>query len=435
MSVRLTSASSQYLDRTASVFNYNAAHTMAGWVYIVSPVASLVDTVVSVYGTDPTDVCADRAVYDSWNFTIPRWRSQSQQTVVFTTSGGSIPAATGAWYYISLHRTNATQIKIGVDGTTLAFATDSVASRAASTQLLFGASRLANNGTVNEFANARLAYWRAWTTDLTDSELALERISPTAVKTDNLWASWPLVTHQDLSDVSGNGRHLKANGGALTTEADPPAVTNLLELATPLNPPVPGYPLSVVVRFRRGALPVFDRFDATQNPLAGNWTTPTGFSPVRTAGGVVRGTGATLDCGATWNADTFASNHYSKITVAAGATSADAAAVVRCQSGTGKCYAYSVAGGGLRQGVAYGFTTIETFANTVVAGDTLELRAVGSNPTRLYVLQNGAPLLGAGGNRYFDDAQTGIQSGGAPGVFCYDDLAANSLESWEGGNA
>lgn len=74
----------------------------------------------------------------------------------------------------------------------------------------------------SERFDGRIAYLRVWSTVLTQSEIETEWMSATPVRTSLLFADYPLETASDLTDHSGNGRHLSAGTSPVTSEADPP---------------------------------------------------------------------------------------------------------------------------------------------------------------------------------------------------------------------
>lgn len=80
-------------------------------------------------------------------------------------------------------------------------------------------------GDTTERWGGDLAYPRAWDAVLTAAELKTELASTEAVVTDDLWADWPLEVHTDLTDHSGNGRHLAAGSTSTTTVDGPPLST------------------------------------------------------------------------------------------------------------------------------------------------------------------------------------------------------------------
>lgn len=88
-------------------------------------------------------------------------------------------------------------------------------------------------GDTTERWGGDLAYPRAWDAVLTATELKAELASTEAVVTDGLWADWPLEVHTDLTDHSGNGRHLTAGSTSTTTVDGPPLVA---DFELPLDP-------------------------------------------------------------------------------------------------------------------------------------------------------------------------------------------------------
>src|SRR3546814_9767414 len=81
-------------------------------------------------------------------------------------------------------------------------------------------------GNTDRANNTRVAYARLHAAVLTPTQIDAEAVSATPVITANLWASWPLTVHTDLTDHSGNGRDFTAVG-TLSTEADPSDVVAL----------------------------------------------------------------------------------------------------------------------------------------------------------------------------------------------------------------
>lgn len=152
----------------------------------------------------------------------------------YFTGGGSIVAATGmavaAWRKVAVTctGTSGTLYVATVGGPTEVDA-GTVGGAASPTGLTFGA-RAHNDG--DESFNGRLAYWRLWTSVLSQAQLEAEWLSTTPVVTANLWADWPLATAADLTDHSGNGRHLSPGSTAVTTEDGPPLAADVSGTAT-----------------------------------------------------------------------------------------------------------------------------------------------------------------------------------------------------------
>lgn len=116
----------------------------------------------------------------------------------------------GTWYRIGYTRNGATHL-VYLNGTLNI--TLSSNNTVTPTTLLFGAP--------TNWFNGRVAYIKMWTATLDASEILAESNSFLPVRTSNLYGDWRLPTHTDLTDSSGNGRTLTANG-TLTTEAGPP---------------------------------------------------------------------------------------------------------------------------------------------------------------------------------------------------------------------
>lgn len=81
-----------------------------------------------------------------------------------------------------------------------------------------------------------IAHLRFWTAVLSQAEIEAEWASATAVRTSNLWASWPLTDASTLTDASGNGRTLTAGSTAVTTQGDPPIASSTTGVAAGLAP-------------------------------------------------------------------------------------------------------------------------------------------------------------------------------------------------------
>jgi len=73
-----------------------------------------------------------------------------------------------------------------------------------------------------EWFNGCLAYARLWGATMTQDEMIAEWASGTPVKATSLWGAWMVPGQSDLTDVSGNARHLTAGSTALSTEQGPP---------------------------------------------------------------------------------------------------------------------------------------------------------------------------------------------------------------------
>lgn len=162
---------------------------------------------------------------------------------VFTaggTSTGPQAVSVGSWarlavtitgttstVYVALGAAGATQSAVGTVGSNAAVSPNS--------GYTVG-GRSAVDG--SEWYNGRLAYLRIWSTVLTQAEIETEWASPTPVHTSLLFADYPLLLASDLTDHSGNARHLVAGSTAVTTEGDPPVNTTIPATLAATMPPL-----------------------------------------------------------------------------------------------------------------------------------------------------------------------------------------------------
>lgn len=207
MSTRLAGADVEIsVDEGAG---YTSAYTMAFWARRAAE-----DAFSAVYGN-----ASDWSYHDGMSFSNTyTWGSTEAG------NGDNTPAALiNVWHYYSLVRTDDDTLTVYRDAILLDTLTNSERSEAADQTYYIGEH------------GADIAYWRVWSAALSPAELTAERASPTPVRTADLWAHWPLTVHTDLTDASGNGRHLSATG-TLETASNPPVD------AEPEPEPEPGDP-------------------------------------------------------------------------------------------------------------------------------------------------------------------------------------------------
>ena len=89
-------------------------------------------------------------------------------------------------------------------------------------QLCFGGRSAAD---ATEGLNGNVVYPKLYSAVLTQAQIEAEWLSTTPLITANLAGFWPLVSHTDLTDHSGNGRHLSAGGATPTTDVDNPPIS------------------------------------------------------------------------------------------------------------------------------------------------------------------------------------------------------------------
>jgi hypothetical protein len=186
-------------------------YTVTFWAYM--SVQQTADSAMFRYGGNNTSGTSTANIEASSGGVVPK---------VFTTGGtyaSNLTMSVRAWYRIAY------TITTGGTGTFYtAAATGSVdvaSGAAATTQRDLHTVGLSGDGS-GEFWNGRIARVRVWSAALTQAQVVAEWASTTPVVTSGLWADWPLASASDLTDHSGNGRHLTAGSTAVTTEAGPP---------------------------------------------------------------------------------------------------------------------------------------------------------------------------------------------------------------------
>lgn len=142
---------------------------------------------------------------------------------IYGTAGGTLTAASGmtagAWYRLAATCTGTSGVLYTAAATgSTATQSGTVDGASAPDQICLG-GRADTDAT--EWFNGRIAYVRLWSTVLSQAQIEAEWASAAPVVTAALVADWPLVTAGDLTDHSGNGRHLTAGSTAVTTEAGP----------------------------------------------------------------------------------------------------------------------------------------------------------------------------------------------------------------------
>lgn len=97
---------------------------------------------------------------------------------------------------------------------------------------------------VAEWANARFAGIKIFEQYLTEAQIIAEIARPELVNGGlTPWAIVPAPTIDDVTDISGNGRHFSVIGTGLTTAADPPFAegAKMLFQSGVMTPVAPGY--------------------------------------------------------------------------------------------------------------------------------------------------------------------------------------------------
>lgn len=230
---------------------------------------------------------------------------------IFTGGGSSTgpqSVSAGAWariavtvtgsdsrVYVALNEAGATQSQDGTVGGNAGVSPDSG-------YTLGGRSAVDGD----EWFNGRLAHVRMWNAVLTQGEVETEWASANPVRTSNLFAAYPLPDAGDLTDHSGNGRHLSAGSTSVSTEDGPPITTTVTGSVAATLPSLDSTSAGdlVVVGAVAATLPAIDA--ATAGAVAVNGTVAADLPQLVTStagdvavGGAVNTTLPALDMAAT----------------------------------------------------------------------------------------------------------------------------------------
>jgi hypothetical protein len=215
--IRLNPAGPDWLERTSSpVLGMNAAYTKAGWIIFDGDLADGYVLMISDGGFSNYD-----AVYTFGSGTSARFQLECSGG-----SGGSSAAlgssiTPGQWYYVALVRESATSLRLYVDGVLDAECTADVSGRAASAAQYLGSFGNLGGGFT---LDGRLGYWRGWSDNLSTSEQTDEAVSPTPVRTADLFEDWPFDPG-DLVNGAANNRDWSSAGSPTADDGPPDVVT------------------------------------------------------------------------------------------------------------------------------------------------------------------------------------------------------------------
>ncbi len=226
MAVRFDAATDR-ISCTGTVPDPSAGFTLLGWAYVAVDRDDF-STMARLHASSGASTTATFAT-----------GSEGVGGPGYFTGGGSVTNSTGftvgAWRKVAISCTGTTgRCYVATVGGATEADSGTVGGAATPTGVTLG-GRSPVDGT--EWWNGRLAYWRLYGAELTQSEIETEWASPTPVRTANLWADWPLEVHTDLTDHSGGGHHLTAGSTSTTTEDGPPVavtVTGTLAVDLPM---------------------------------------------------------------------------------------------------------------------------------------------------------------------------------------------------------
>lgn len=209
----LVNASGEFVYRT-NVFTPQNPYTAMLWVFLDSFAGGDDSGVMRCHPIGGSFGHMDSVAYvQSTGKTALRVIVGSTPTIV----NGSATITTGAWRHVALVREGTSSLKLYIDGALDATNTTNTSSWTLNQPLLaFGLSAGAGNRMEGRLANAKV-----WTRALSADEIIAEMNMARPVSFSSLWAWYPMWTHIDVADYSGNGRTLTADGSP-TTEDNPP---------------------------------------------------------------------------------------------------------------------------------------------------------------------------------------------------------------------
>lgn len=214
MAVRFDAATDRIAYTGGGVPDPASGFTLCGWAYV---------------SVDRNDFQTLARLYDGGTTATLATSVDGLGGPNYFTGGGSVSAATGfvvgEWRKVGFTATGTTgTVYVATPDGATEVDSGTVSGAAAPTSIALGGRSVAE---AIEWWNGRLAYVRVWSAVLSQAEIETEWLSPTPVRTTSLWADWPLETHTDLTDHSGNGRHMVAGSTSTTTEDGPPIAADV----------------------------------------------------------------------------------------------------------------------------------------------------------------------------------------------------------------
>lgn len=128
---------------------------------------------------------------------------------------GSTALTVGTWYHVAV------TIDSDTNPTMIVYVNGAQAGSATQAYTLTGTTMYVGSNRYGEWLNGSAAHVKLWSAVLTAAEVQQEMHTVVPARSDNLVGWYPLDTHTDVSDWSGNGNNWTANG-TLATEDNPP---------------------------------------------------------------------------------------------------------------------------------------------------------------------------------------------------------------------
>lgn len=185
--------------------------TVMGWGKVVNTVSPFFHQMVRF--SDASGNSSLILGFTGTNGRTPRSYSTGSPTGIVAAAESS----NNQWMFMcSTHSGSSAQLFSGTTPGTLAKVTGTVTVGTPNQLTLF--SRSSSDG--SEWLDGSLNYFRIYTAVLSDTEIATESTSATAVRTSNLWVDLNM-NGTTLTDLSGNSRVPTAGTTPLTADTDP----------------------------------------------------------------------------------------------------------------------------------------------------------------------------------------------------------------------
>jgi hypothetical protein len=258
--LRLTSGSSQRLEISTSVIDFNDKYTASLWIKPMSVGGGTERHVWNIQGSTHDYGDMDALTIDS--------SGALKMTVVI---GYDVEAVTGStldadtYYHVAVVREDATTVKVYLDGTLDITVTKDTTGRDAAAYWNLGAYY---DGGAFNFYNGLMWGMKAWTDALSGGERTAELTQGHPVRTANLYGYWDFEEVDPELDDSGNG-HDWTTYNSPTLEVSPPDIP--LEAGVTVTPSTAALTLTTFAPVVRTdiVVPVATLTTATFAPVIG----------------------------------------------------------------------------------------------------------------------------------------------------------------------
>ena len=213
----LYDASGDYLQRTATVIDYNSAYTVCLWAYVTSTSLGTYPAFFSVNinsgdGTSGYDVLATTENGDYLSV-----GSQAGET----TDAGGTQFTHGTWVHVAMVRPDTSNLLGYLNGTLrITGSTSGTGGRAASGSMVVG-----HFHTTYSQLGGRTFALKMWQEALSAAQIAQEMQTILPRHFSSLWGWWPMLpgSGERVKDYSGSGRDWTENG--TLSDADHPPMS------------------------------------------------------------------------------------------------------------------------------------------------------------------------------------------------------------------